>query len=206
MTAWDRVRSLTATGGDAFAMASGAYAAVLLAGFGLPVAPFDLKALRILAKPSKDIDTVLALFSRNKTALVGYSACDAPFYVLLTDCIRTLRQRVPSCPELADIKQLFGRLADPCPRTPARTSPRGMALFRRQPGDTISTVGVDPNRTVGSIMLYAGWQVDGEPQGAPNDGYFPVPGAVAARGSLRPGGCSLAGASASSLGRCQIYF
>ena len=24
-------------------------------------------------------------------------------------------------------------------------------------------------------MLYAGWQVDGEPQGAPNDGYFPVP-------------------------------
>jgi hypothetical protein len=31
MPAWDRVRSLTATGGDAFSMASGAYAAVLLA-------------------------------------------------------------------------------------------------------------------------------------------------------------------------------
>jgi hypothetical protein len=106
MPAWDRVRSLTATGGDALSMASGAYAAVLLAGFGFPVAPFDPGALRILATPSKDIDTVLALFSRNKTALVGYSVCDAPFYVLLTDCIRTLRPRVPSCPELADIKQL----------------------------------------------------------------------------------------------------
>ncbi len=39
--AWDRVRSLTATGGDPFSMASGVDAAVLLAGFGLPVAPFD---------------------------------------------------------------------------------------------------------------------------------------------------------------------
>ena len=24
-------------------------------------------------------------------------------------------------------------------------------------------------------MLYAGWQVDGEPRGAPNDGYLPFP-------------------------------
>jgi hypothetical protein len=119
---------------------------------------------------------VLALFSRNKTALVGYSACDAPFYVLLTDCIRTLRQRVPSCPELADIKQLFGRSGGSLPPDLGQNFTPGMALFRRQPRDTISTVGsLDPNPTVGSIMLCAGWQVDGEPQGAPNDGYFPVP-------------------------------
>ena len=66
--------------GDAFEMTRGIYAAVVLAGYGLPVAPFDLEAMRILAKPSNDIDTVLALFSRDKGVFVGYSVCDAPFY------------------------------------------------------------------------------------------------------------------------------
>src|ERR1700751_6092398 len=37
--AWERVRALTAIGSGALAMASGADAAVLLARFGLPVAP-----------------------------------------------------------------------------------------------------------------------------------------------------------------------
>jgi len=61
-------------------MTRGVYAAVVLAGFGLPVAPFDLLATRILAKPSNDIDTVLELFSSDKGALVGYNSCAAPFY------------------------------------------------------------------------------------------------------------------------------
>jgi len=76
--------------GDAFEMTSGIYAAVVLAGYGLPVAPFDLEAMRILAKPSSDIDTVRALFSGDRGAYVGYSTCDAPFYLLLTDCVRSL--------------------------------------------------------------------------------------------------------------------
>jgi hypothetical protein len=33
---------------------------------------------------------------------------------------------------------------------------------------------IDPDPTVGSVMLYAGWQVDGEPHGAPNGGYLPA--------------------------------
>ena len=53
----------------------------------------------------------------------------------------------------------------------------GMAIFGRQAGDTISTVGVlDRDSMAGSITLHAGWQVGGEPYGAPNDGYVPVPG------------------------------
>jgi hypothetical protein len=52
-----------------------------------------------------------------------------------------------------------------------------MAIIARRPADTISTVGLlDPDPTGGSIMLYAGWQVNGEPLGAPNEGYLPVPG------------------------------
>jgi len=49
-----------------------------------------------------------------------------------------------------------------------------MAILGREAGDAISTVGlIDPQG--GSITLYAGWQVDGEPYGAPHNGYFPVP-------------------------------
>jgi len=52
----------------------------------------------------------------------------------------------------------------------------GTAVTARQQGDTISTVGLfDPDPTSGSVMLYAGWQVDGEYCGAPNEGYVPVP-------------------------------
>jgi hypothetical protein len=90
LAAMDRIRASCKGQGGAFEMTRGVRAAVVLAGFGLPVAPFDLKAMRILAKPSNDMDTVQALFSADKGAYVGYSTCDAPFYLLLTDCVRTL--------------------------------------------------------------------------------------------------------------------
>jgi hypothetical protein len=97
--------------GDAFEMTRGILAAVVLAGYALPVAPFDLEA-HILAKPSNDIDTVQALFSADKGAYVGYSTCDAPFYLLLTDCVRSLRQLVPVHPRLSEVKQLFAHWPD----------------------------------------------------------------------------------------------
>jgi hypothetical protein len=80
LAAMDRIRASCKGQGGAFEMTRGVRAAVVLAGFGLPVAPFDLKAMRILAKPSNDMDTVQALFSADKGAYVGYSTCDAPFY------------------------------------------------------------------------------------------------------------------------------
>jgi hypothetical protein len=64
--AWERMWLATQGTSDAFAMTTGVYAAVVLAGFGLPVAPFDLVIRRILAKPSNDIDTVRELFSSNQ--------------------------------------------------------------------------------------------------------------------------------------------
>jgi hypothetical protein len=75
-------------------MASGVDAAVLLAGFGLPVAPFVFRH-GMLEEPSNDIEAVLAMFSRRTEALVGYNSCDAPFYVLLTDCVRSFRSKHP---------------------------------------------------------------------------------------------------------------
>ena len=64
--------------GDALDMVRGIHAAVVLAGWGLPVAPFDLEEMRIKADPSNDIDVVLENFSADNGAYVGYNSCDAP--------------------------------------------------------------------------------------------------------------------------------
>jgi hypothetical protein len=168
LDAMDRMRVSCRYPSDAFEMARGIYAAVVLAGYGLPVAPFDLEAMRILAKPSNNIDTVLELFSRDKGAYVGYSACEAPFYLLLTDCVRTLRRLVPVHPKLSEVRELFVRIGRPLPPDPGKPFVHGMAVNARLPGDAISTVALlDPDPSGGLIMLHAGWQVNGDPCGAP---------------------------------------
>ena len=130
--------------------------------------------MRILTTPSKDIDTVLDLFSRDKGAYVGYSSCDAPFYLLLTDCVRTLRRLVSVHPRFFR-GQGAVRARQQASATGSRAELRARN-GRHRPPDTISTVGLfDPDPTSGSVMLYAGWQVDGEYCGAPNEGYVPVP-------------------------------
>ena len=98
LSAMDRMVVSCRSAGDAFEMARGVHAAIVLAGWGLPVAPFDLEAMCIRAKPSRDIDTVQTLFSADQGAYVGYSTCEAPFYLLVTDCISTLRQLVAAHP------------------------------------------------------------------------------------------------------------
>ena len=177
LTAMERMRLSCKGPGDAFEMTRGIYAAIVFAGFGLPVAPFDLGAARILAKPSNDIDTVLSLFSWDKGAYVGYNTCEAPFYLLLTDCVRTLRRLVPVRRELSEVRKLFTRADKPLPPDPGQSFVNGSAIIARQPGDTISTVALlDPDPMgIGSVMLYAGWQLKGEACGAPNNGYMPVP-------------------------------
>lgn len=149
----------------------------MLAGLGLPVAPFDLARGRILGKPSNDIDTVLQLFAPDKGALVGYSTCAAPFYVLLTDCLRTQRQLVPMHPELLEVRSLYARAKAPLPSDPGQEFVHGITMFARQPGDTIPSIALyDPDPLGrGSIALYAGWEIDGQPFGAPNEGCLPVP-------------------------------
>jgi hypothetical protein len=157
-TAMERMRVSCRIPGDAFEMTSGMYAAVVLAGYGLPVAPFDLQAMRIVAKPSNDIDEVLNLFSRDKGAYVGYSSCEAPFYILLTDCIRSLGRLMPTDPRLSEARELFRRTGHSLPPDPGRSFVHGSVVIARQSGDTISTVGLlDPDPMGGgSVTLYAG--------------------------------------------------
>ena len=176
LPALERVSIATNFPSGPLAPAAGVDAAVVLAGFGLPVAPFDLEGARILEKPSNDIDTVVAQFTRQKPAFIGYNVCAAPFYLLLTDCVRTLVQKVPVHPDLIEVKKLFDSPGNALPPDPGQSFVPAMAFFDRLPGDTISTVGLmDPRPAVGSIFLYAGWEIDGQSHGAPNDGYLPVP-------------------------------
>ena len=173
MPAWDRVKSATAVGRDPFAFSSGVDAAVLLAGFGLAVAPFGFQH-GSLEEPTNDVDTVLAMFSRRPEALVGYDTCGAPFYVLLTDCVRTLRKQLGTHPSLVDVRRLFARNGGSLPPDPGKGFVPGMALFAREPSDMISTTLLhDRKPDVGSLMLCAGWRVADQAYGAPYDGYFP---------------------------------
>src|SRR5262249_23322141 len=108
------------------------------------------------------------LFSRDKGAYVGYSSCEASFYLLRTDCVATLSRLLRVHPRLSEARELFARANKPLPEDPGQSFIHGMGVIARQPGDTISTVGLfDPDPTSGSVMLYAGWQVNGEPYGAP---------------------------------------
>ena len=173
--AMNEVALLRKVPGEAFDILSGAHAAVFLAGWGLPVAPFDLEEMCIKAEPSNDIDTVHKMFAGDNEAIIGYSTCDAPFYLVLTDCLTTLRQLLPNHPMLAELRQLLARRGSSLPSGNGQLSIPGMMILDRQVGDTISTVFLDPQPMGGTINLYAGWRVSDEPYGIPNDGCLPVP-------------------------------
>lgn len=171
-----RLKSEMGASSDAFSFASGADAAIALAAFGLPVAPFDRKTPRILAEPSNDIGVVAKNFAKWKSAYVGYSPCDIPFYMLMTDCMRTMCSLVPTHEKLNQVRDLLARSGVTLPTGPFPSFKHGMLLLPREPGDTISTVHLNnPSPTEGSIMFLAGWSVEDQRFGAPNDGFFPVP-------------------------------
>ena len=164
--------------GDAFGAVRGIHAAVVLAGWGLPVAPLDLATNHVKAKPSRDLDDVQAVFAAAPSAFVGYNTCEAPFYLLLTDCISTLRRLIPVHPLLAELKEVYAREGAFLPPDRGQPFTHGMAVINRRAEDAISSVvlaDVDPNGG-GSTILFAGWQENGKSYGAPNAGYVPVPG------------------------------
>jgi len=176
LPAFNRLQKQCAEGFDAFLPASGIDAAIVLAGLGMPVAPFDRKQPRILAEPSKDIDVVIELFSKWKTAFVGYSPCDLPFYMVFTDCLRSMSGQILSRPELAEIRQLSDRENEPVSDVPCSLFRHGIVLFGRERADTVSTLFFNnPSPTNGSVVIYAGWKIGEIREGTPNDGFVPVP-------------------------------
>lgn len=182
-----RTRERLEAPSDAFAVAAGVDAAIVLAAFGLEVAPFDRKRNQILAETTNDIDEVAANFARWKTAYVGYSPCDVPFYALITDCVRSMMPQIARHPDLGEAAKVLARLPPDQPMEHHRAFQHGLLMLPREPGDTISTVLVsNPNPHQGSICLNAGWRVGGVRCGAPNDGFLPVPLQLARAALVNP--------------------
>jgi hypothetical protein len=152
-------------------MVNGVDAAVALAGLGLSVAPFDWES-GILAEPSRDIETVRTLFSGRKKELVGYCVGVSPFYVLLTDCLQALRQRILNHLDLSGLCRLVGYSPE---FLPSGKGP-GIGLFALQPGDTIPYIElIHQEPGAGSVVLHPVWKTEGQPSGAPHGGHLPVP-------------------------------
>ncbi|MEA3539014.1 MAG: hypothetical protein U9R73_07790 [Pseudomonadota bacterium] len=156
---------------EAFAPAVGASAAIVLAAFGVPVAPLDKRDGRILASPSVDLEVVAATFGRLKTALVGYEAHKAEFYVLSTDCVDTLRFKILTDAKFAEIKALLDRSGAILPARNGQRFRHFTALFSRWPDDKFSTMLlVDDHPDRGSVMFIAGWNANDIPMGVNNGG------------------------------------
>ncbi len=170
------VRRTLARGYGAFEHASGPEAAIILAGFGVQVAPLDKRTAQPLAALSNDVETVAANFNVRRTALVGYQADQVEFYVLATDCQRTLKERLASDRRMETIRVLMQRANVILPPDPGKRFQHLALLLARNEGDEVSSLAIedhDPQR--GSILFTAAWRdKDGGLHGIQNKGFVPA--------------------------------
>lgn len=162
---------------EPFDFAAGLDAALVLAFFGLPIAPMERASGRITAPLSTNLDQVTADFEATDADLVGYSTCEAPFYVLFTDCHDTVARLIASEPKLERIRVLFERDSLPLPQDHGRPFVHACWIFRRQPGDRIGGLQYfDPRDDRGAFFFFAGFLEDGrQTGGGENGGLKPVP-------------------------------
>lgn len=174
-SAMGRVRALPY--GGAFDPAIGQDAALILSGAGLAIQPMDRKTGRPFAELAYGIDQADRIFSKAKTAWVGYRPAEAPFYVLVTDCVLTAYKHIKQNPAFADLKRKMETGYGGFPPQPGVPQfKHGLLLFAREPGDQIETLVIeDPSPERGSVMLLAGWKDGDHTEGVPNDGVLSVP-------------------------------
>lgn len=177
--AMENVRQIVNRSTDAFDMCVGADAALVMAAFGVPVAPLDKRTRTLLAEPSTDLKQVAASFAKLKTALVGFSTCEAQFYCLVTDSLSDLKTKLVTEPRLQPVASILGRIGDALPPGNGRPFQHFAAVFARNVADRFETFFLeDPRPTSGSVLFTAGWMEGAEPAGAPNDGYLVIPVAL----------------------------
>jgi len=162
---------------EALDFASGADAALIMAFFGLPVAPMERGSGQITAPLSANLDQVAANFEATDADLVGYSTCEAPFYVLFTDCHDTVARMLRSEAKLDRIRTLFERDYLPLPEDRGTPFAHACWIFRRQTGDRVGGfMYMDPRDDWGSFFLFAGFMEGGQPKGGGDHGGLkPVP-------------------------------
>jgi hypothetical protein len=179
LPALKRARKQTELHEDFFTPATGSDCAIVTAGHGIPVAPFEMPTSpnqpgRLLAPLSDDIDVVASNFAQFPAA-VGYSSCAAPFYILLTNCTNTLRALLDRDDRLRAARHLIERVGFKWPTKPMPPFEQALLAFPREAEDKIRTVFLKGGPDVGSVSLQAGWLEGDRPFGAPNDGCLTVP-------------------------------
>lgn len=162
---------------EALDFASGVDAALIMAFFGLPVAPMERGSGQITSPLSVDLGQVAADFDAIDADLVGYSTCEAPFYVLFTDCHDTVARLLRSEVKLDRIRTLFERDDLPLPEDRGTPFVHACWIFRRQRGDRVGGfMYMDPRTDWGSFFLFAGFMEDCQPKGGgEHGGLKPVP-------------------------------
>ncbi|UYN94372.1 MAG: hypothetical protein KIT25_20405 [Enhydrobacter sp.] len=161
---------------DAFEPTAGMDAAILFSGLGLPVCPFDRFNPAPIGAPSSSIEEVARAFAKRKSAYVAYSPNLAPFYLLVTDCHRTLAEDGVRHPALAVVRDRVEEAmrSENLPPT-ERFRWAVIALPRMERDRVPHTIIENPRPDRGSFVLYAGWVEDGEMRGGPTSGYVPIP-------------------------------
>lgn len=163
--------------GGAFDPAIGMDAALVLAGAGLNVQPMDRKTGRPFGALATGLDETEKVFEKSKTAWVGYRPAEAPFYLMVTDCVLTAYSQIRNNPIFADLRTKMEMGYGGFPRRPNLPAFRhGVLMFGREFGDQIETITIeDPSPSNGSVMLIAGWKDGDRTEGVPNDGVLFVP-------------------------------
>jgi hypothetical protein len=161
---------------DALEPTAGIDAAIFFAGLGLPVCPFDRFKLAPVGVASAEIDEVAKAFENRKSAYVGYSPNLAPFYLVVTDCYRTLAEEGVRDPALAPVRDRIVEAIRYGDSVPAKRFQWAVFALPRFEGEKVPhTMVEDPRPDRGSIVLYAGWTEDDDWKGGAPSGYVPVP-------------------------------
>ena len=160
----------------AFDPVQGREAGILLAGFGLPVMPLDRKTMSPLGAAASTIEGADEIFSRAKTAFVGYTPAQAPFHLMVTDCINTLQSMIIAHPAFAGIRSIMERDGRGLPKKSAPPFKHACLLVAKTAEDQVeSYLHMDPSPNRGSAILVSGWMEDGIPSGTFANGVFFVP-------------------------------
>jgi hypothetical protein len=168
------IRLRSAPLGAPFDPAQGRDAAIVLAGAGLVVAPMDRRTGRAIGPSARGIDEADAVFSKAKTAWVGYAPAQAPFYTVVTECLRTLFTALHHDDKFAGMTRTIHSAGGFPDQGNLPMGRRGMILVERKPEDRIACWSIQ-TPGLGAIVIAAGWMEGSEAKGVPGDGLAPAP-------------------------------
>lgn len=174
-SAMGRLLAKRGEGHAAFDPAQGEDHAIVLAGWGVPVAPLDRRSGKIIGPVARNAGEAAKVFGRFKTAFVGYQPAAAPYHLMVTDCFNTMLLIINRHPGMAAFREALTRVGAPMPTGRAEPFKHAAIVAPKSPHDRVETFALeDPSPHSGSVMMTTGWLEDGEHMGVPQE-WLPFP-------------------------------